>query len=86
MVDQLEDVLMVPIQVVANRDGRKVCYVTTENGPQERQVETGAFNDNFVEIVAGLEPGENVLLTPLRNLKPQIETAPAETVTTIAGK
>ena len=71
MVDRLEDVLMVPIQVVANRDGRKVCYVATDSGPRERQVETGAFNDNFVEIVAGLEPGENVLLNPPRIIQPE---------------
>ena len=86
MVDRLEDVLMVPIQVVANRDGRKVCYVATDSGPQERQVETGAFNENFVEIVAGLEAGENVLLNPPRIIEPETNSQPAETVTAVAGK
>lgn len=86
LVDQLDDVLIVPVQVVANRSGRKVCYVATNNGPEEREVETGAFNDTFVEIVAGLEPGENVLLSPPKIIEPQTIPQPEETVTAIAGK
>jgi multidrug efflux pump subunit AcrA (membrane-fusion protein) len=64
-VRQLKDVMLVPIQVVANRRGKKVLYVV--NGPgaaQEREVKTGAFNDTFVQIVDGLNDGEQVLLNP----------------------
>jgi HlyD family secretion protein len=64
LVRELEDVVLVPIQVVANRRGKKVCYVVTPQGPQEREVQTGAFNDTFVQIVSGLEEGEEVLLNP----------------------
>ncbi len=32
--------------------------------PQPRVVSTGAFNDIFVEIISGLEEGEQVLLNP----------------------
>ncbi len=64
LVEQLEDVIIVPIQVVSNRAGRKVCYVMTSKGHQERVVRTGLFNDTFVEIIEGLEEGENVMLNP----------------------
>lgn len=64
LVQSLEDVVQVPIQVVANRRGRKVCYVATAQGPKEREVQTGAFNDTFVQITEGLEGGETVLLNP----------------------
>lgn len=64
LVRELHDVVIVPIQVVANRQGRKICYVATPQGPQEREVETGAFNDTFVQIVSGLEAGEEVLMNP----------------------
>jgi HlyD family secretion protein len=64
LVRQLNDVLMVPIQVVSNRRGSKVCYVMTSLGPQERKVQTGEFNDTFVQILDGLEEGEEVLLNP----------------------
>ena len=64
LVRELHDVIVVPIQVVANRQGRKVCYIMTPQGPQQREVQTGAFNDTFVQIVSGLEAGEEVLLNP----------------------
>jgi len=64
LIRDLEDVVIVPIQVVANRRGRKVCYVVTAQGPEEREVQTGAFNDTFVQIVSGLDGGEEVLLNP----------------------
>jgi len=64
LVEQLEDVIIVPIQVVSNRAGRKVCYVMTPGGHQERVVRTGLFNDTFVEIIEGLEEGEEVMLNP----------------------
>ncbi|MBL7189128.1 MAG: HlyD family efflux transporter periplasmic adaptor subunit [Phycisphaerae bacterium] len=86
LVEQLDDVLMVPVQVVANRGGRKVCYVATDRGPEERQVQTGAFNDNFVEIVSGLQVGENVLLSPPRVVEPTPGSESQETVTAVAGK
>ncbi|MCP4613623.1 MAG: HlyD family efflux transporter periplasmic adaptor subunit [Planctomycetes bacterium] len=86
LVEQLEDVMIVPVQVVANRSGRKVCYIATDSGPKERQVETGAFNDTFVEIVSGLEVGENVLMIPPRIIDPQPDSKPRETVTAVAEK
>ena len=64
LVRRLEDVLLLPIQVVANRGGRKVCYIATASGPQEREVKTGAFTDTLVQIVDGLEEGQGVLLNP----------------------
>ncbi len=86
LVEQLDDVLMVPIQVVANRAGRKVCYIATDRGPEERQVQTGAFNDTFVEIVSGLEVSENVLLSPPRVIQGELDSQSQETVTAVAGK
>ncbi len=65
LVRELEDVILAPIQVVANRRGKKVVYVlNTSGGSEEREVTTGAFNDTFVEIVSGLNEGEAVLLNP----------------------
>ncbi len=65
LVEKYDNVIQVPIQVVANRFSRKICYVVTSSGPQEREVQTGAFNDTFVQIKSGLKEGELVLLNPL---------------------
>ncbi len=49
---------------MSNRVGKKVVYVITAQGHQERVVRTGLFNDNFVEIIEGLEADEEVMLNP----------------------
>ncbi|KPK42942.1 MAG: hypothetical protein AMJ65_06990 [Phycisphaerae bacterium SG8_4] len=67
LVEQLKDVIIVPVTVVANRQGKKVCFVVGSDGSsEERVVKTGAFDDTFVEIVEGLEEGEKVMLNPPR--------------------
>jgi multidrug resistance efflux pump len=64
LVRQLEDTIIIPIQVVSNRASGKVCYVMTSQGHQEREVRTGLFNDTYVEIIEGLEEGEEIMLNP----------------------
>jgi hypothetical protein len=66
IIKELKDVISVPIQAVINQEGKKICYVSNGTRPQAREVETGKFNDNFVEITHGLSSGEKVLLNPPR--------------------
>ena len=67
LVEHLKDVIIVPITVIANRQGKKICFVVASDGSQdERVVKTGAFDDTFVQIVEGLEAGEKVMLNPPR--------------------
>jgi HlyD family secretion protein len=66
IIDKLQNVLYVPIQSVVTVDKKKVCYVVTGRGSEKREVETGLFNDDFVEIKTGLTEGEEVLLNPPR--------------------
>ena len=66
VIEQLEDVIIVPVQAIVNRDGKKVCYVNNGGSGEEREVETGSFNDDSVEIKSGLIVGEKVLLSPPR--------------------
>jgi HlyD family secretion protein len=66
IIDVLKDVLSVPVQSVINVEGRKICFVATDKGSQRREVETGAFNNNFVEIKSGVAEGEGVMLNPPR--------------------
>jgi HlyD family secretion protein len=66
LIAELEDVLSIPIQCVTNRGGNKVCYLMTNNGPKEQVIQTGVFNDRFVEILDGLQEGQQVLLSPPR--------------------
>jgi len=84
IIDELQDVLYVPIQSVVTIEDKKVCYV--DGSPAEkREVETGLFNDNFVEIKSGLTEGEQVLLNPPKwteaektEESPETESEPAK--------
>ncbi len=66
IIEELEDILYVPLQSVVNREGKKLCYLDGSAGPKAREVETGAFNNDFVEIKSGLAEGDKVLLNPPR--------------------
>ncbi|MFZ2148240.1 MAG: efflux RND transporter periplasmic adaptor subunit [Sedimentisphaerales bacterium] len=66
LIDELHDVLYVPIQSVVTVDEKEMCYVMASSHAEKREVETGLFNDNFVEIKSGLTEGEKVLLNPPR--------------------
>jgi hypothetical protein len=66
LIAELEDVLTIPIQCVANRSGKKVCYLKTNNGSKAQVIQTGVFNDRFIQILDGLEEGQKVLLSPPR--------------------
>ncbi len=66
IIEQLKDVINIPIQAVINVKGKKVCFISKSKRLEKREVETGAFNENFVEIKSGLSEGEKVLLNPPR--------------------
>jgi RND family efflux transporter MFP subunit len=70
IIDKLHDVLYVPIQSVVTVEDKKICYVAGSPA-QKREVETGLFNDNFVEIKSGLAEGEQVLLNPPKWTEPE---------------
>ena len=73
IINDLHDVLYVPIQSVTTVEEKKICYVMG-SPVEKREVETGLFNENFVEIKSGLTEGEKVLLNPPRWTAPE-ETA-----------
>ena len=64
LVNQLFDVVYVPVQAVTYWDDQRVVYVDNRGRPERRVVETGTFSDSFIEITSGLREGEQVLLLP----------------------
>ncbi len=64
LVQSLEDVIYVPIQAVTYYDDKRVVYVSNRGRGQRREIEVGTFSESFIEIVSGLEEGEQVLLLP----------------------
>jgi RND family efflux transporter MFP subunit len=62
LVNKLNDVVYIPVQTVMPDGGKQFCYVAGAFKPEQREVEVGDFNDEFIEIRRGLKEGEKVLL------------------------
>jgi multidrug efflux pump subunit AcrA (membrane-fusion protein) len=62
IVEELNDVLFVPIRAIHTTAEQPVCYVVKDGYLEARPVVMGSANDSFIHIRQGLEPGETVLL------------------------
>jgi multidrug efflux system membrane fusion protein len=61
-LDVHQNALVVPVAAVTRDLNGAYVYVVTDKKIARRQaVETGLSNDTLVEIVSGLEPGEQVV-------------------------
>ncbi|MCA9283994.1 MAG: HlyD family efflux transporter periplasmic adaptor subunit [Phycisphaerales bacterium] len=74
IVDTVEDALHIPIQSVYRKGPLAFVYVADGSGFAQREVQLGRSSELEVEVRAGLEPGEVVLLR---------EPAPEEIVSKI---
>lgn len=65
IVEQLEDVLLVPNRAVRVRDGKRVVYVLRSDIPEPVDIVLGASSDTYSEVVqGGLKVGDQIVLNP----------------------
>ncbi|MDI1311540.1 efflux RND transporter periplasmic adaptor subunit [Prosthecobacter sp.] len=62
IVDQLADVLYVPVQSIEVDQDHHFCYISNNGTLERREISTGLFNDEFIEVRDGLQGGEAVAL------------------------
>jgi HlyD family secretion protein len=62
IVNQLADVLYVPVQSIEVEQDHHFCYISNNGALERRQISTGLFNDEFIEVRDGLKGGEAVAL------------------------
>ena len=68
LVEELADVVSVPVQAVGGPMGRPTVWVWDGTRALERPVTLGSTNDRFVQVTSGdIAPGERVLLAPPRS-------------------
>jgi len=66
LLDEHNDVMMVQRGQFLDSGGGRIAYIVTEEGvAHKRQIETGARSLGAVEIVAGLEPGDTIVISNL---------------------
>lgn len=63
VVQELTDVLAVPVDAVKTKDDSKYVVVVKDGETEEVTVETGVSDGEYVQIVSGLEEGETVQIT-----------------------
>ncbi|MCL1821365.1 MAG: efflux RND transporter periplasmic adaptor subunit [Prolixibacteraceae bacterium] len=76
LVDQIENVLYVPIDAVHTEGGITYAYKKTVGGYEKVQIITGTSNSDYIIIVEGLEKDDKIaLVNPFASEKTQEETA-----------
>ncbi len=74
ILQQKEQALLVPLEAVIEGEGQKLIYVVGQDGiVSEKEVQTGLSNELFMEIVAGLQVGEKVILNPDGQIKDGVQ-------------
>jgi RND family efflux transporter MFP subunit len=61
--------LLIPIEAVADRDGKKVVFVEDNGAAKMREVSIGINGEKQLEILSGVGEGDKVILNPAPNLK-----------------
>ena len=62
VVEKVAGVLFVPVEGIYNRDGKSFCKVRAGDSQVEREVKTGRFSTDYVEVSDGIAEDEQVLL------------------------
>jgi len=62
LLDRVEDAVFVPIQAVFRQSGKSFAYVPFGGGFAQREVRVGRASETSIEILEGVQAGEQVLL------------------------
>jgi HlyD family secretion protein len=73
VVEKHANALYVPVQAVTRVGTKPTAYVRVGNDYEPRQIEIGLDNNSMVHVLAGLEPGQEISLTPPLEAKTEPE-------------
>ncbi len=63
IINQLDNIVYVPVQSIEVDNDVHYCYINDGSSLTRKEVKTGAFNDQFIEVKSGIEIGDSVALT-----------------------
>lgn len=69
ILEKKENALIVPIKAVLNENNRKFAFVANSSIAHRREVKTGIYQKDSVEIIEGLNEGEDVIIEGNYGLK-----------------
>lgn len=62
ILNQIDNVLFIPIESVFERNGKKVAFVKSGGGFDETEITTGEKGEDYIVITSGIEEGDEVAL------------------------
>jgi multidrug efflux pump subunit AcrA (membrane-fusion protein) len=72
MIQTLEEVVFIPLETVhAANDSVNFVYKVDGKGAIKQEVKLGIENDNYVQVLKGLEPGEELYISVPKGVKEQ---------------
>jgi len=80
LVGELKDVLCVPIQAVAEHKGEFYAYRSTPTGIERKLVRIGEANETHIQIIDGLEPGDQVALNARKRIAAEFQTTDSKAI------
>ncbi|MCE9678995.1 efflux RND transporter periplasmic adaptor subunit [Shewanella sp. AS1] len=83
--DTHSNVITVPYNAIVNQDNQNALYVIEGNNALRREVTLGYRQADTVEVISGIQPGEQVVIRGQQNLKDQslVEVISALDVATV---
>ena len=65
VMNELEEVLTIPVAATVEIDEQTYCWVETKTGVEQRLLETKVGDDVFVVVTNGVHVGEKIVMNPL---------------------
>lgn len=59
--DEKKPVLVIPLSSVEDVNGRKIVYTVVDDKAVEKEISTGRLLGNYVEVVSGLQQGDEII-------------------------
>jgi len=66
IIQEKKDILVVPVTALKERKNRKFVVLAQTEERRFRPVETGITDNNMIEIVEGLEEGEEIIISDIK--------------------
>ncbi len=86
LVEDTGDILQIPFEAIVHDDEGTEVIVSNGLELETRDVELGRTDEENVEVLAGLEEGEIVVIDPTDELHERVRALRVETANTLAGE
>jgi RND family efflux transporter MFP subunit len=75
LLKSIEDAVTVPVEALVTTPKGRVVFVVEEGRAVARPVQTGIEEDNRVQLVSGVQPGDKVIVAGNEKLKDGVEVS-----------